>query len=97
MYDYRRHDERRANASTIRRTGEGQPLAEEPEQDSQKVQIPENMSYAEYLKLINPDKSDAEIAKMIRKENRYTWLGRFQILAFLVIIILIIALIVTNN
>lgn len=73
------------------------PSPEKPEQDSQKVQIPENMSYAEYLKLINPDKSDAEIAKMIRKENRYTWLGRFQILAFLVIIILIIALIVTNN
>lgn len=73
------------------------PSSEESEQDSQKVQIPENMSYAEYLKLINPDKSDAEIAKMIRKENRYTWLGRFQILAFLVIIILIIALIVTNN
>lgn len=73
------------------------PSPEESEQDSQKVQIPENMNYAEYLKLINPDKSDAEIAKMIRKENRYTWLGRFQILAFLVIIILIIALIVTNN
>lgn len=73
------------------------PSPEESEQDSQKVQIPENMSYAEYLKLINPDKSDAEIAKMIRKENRYTWLGRFQILAFLVIIILIIALIATNN
>lgn len=73
------------------------PSPEEPKQDSQKVQIPENMSYAEYLKLINPDKSDAEIAKMIRKENRYTWLGRFQILAFLVIIILIIALIATNN
>lgn len=73
------------------------PSPEEPGQDSQKVQIPENMSYAEYLKLINPDKSDAEIAKMIRKENRYTWLGRFQILAFLVIIILIIALIATNN
>lgn len=73
------------------------PSPEESEQDSQKVQIPENMSYAEYLKLINLDKSDAEIAKMIRKENRYTWLGRFQILAFLVIIILIIALIVTNN
>ena len=72
------------------------PSPEESEQDSQKVQIPENMSYAEYLKLINPE-SDAEIAKMIRKENRYTWLGRFQILAFLVIIILIIALIVTNN
>lgn len=71
---------------------------EEPEQqNSQKVQIPEDMSYAEYLKLVNPDKSDAEIARMIRKENRYTWLGRFQILAFLVIIILIIALIVTNN
>lgn len=67
------------------------------QQDSQKVQIPENMSYTEYLKLINPDKSDAEIAKMIRKENRYTWLGRFQILAFLVIIILVIALIITNN
>ena len=33
---------------------------------------------------------------MIRKENRYTWLVRFQILAFILIIIVIITLIFTN-
>ncbi len=33
---------------------------------------------------------------MVRKENRYTWLVRFQILAFLLIIIAIILLIFTN-
>lgn len=48
------------------------------------------LSYHEYLKLMNPDKSDEEIAKMIRKETRYAWLVRFQILALIVFVILII-------
>lgn len=55
-----------------------------------------DMSYEEYLKLTNPGKSDEEIAKMIRKERRYTWLGRFQILAFIVIIILVLILVFTK-
>lgn len=63
---------------------------------SEEAQAPEEMSYAEYLKLTHPDKSEAEISKMIRKENRYTWLVRFQILAFLLIIIVILVLIFTN-
>lgn len=54
---------------------------------------PSQLSYHEYLKLMNPDKSDAEIAKMIRKENRYTWLVRFQILAIIVFLILILVFI----
>lgn len=57
---------------------------------------PEQMSYAQYLKLVNPDKSDEEIAAMIRKENRYTWLGRFQILVLVLIVILVLVLIFTN-
>ena len=73
MYDHGRHDDRRATATTPRRTCGSQ-----------------------YLKLTHPDKSDEEIAKMVRKENRYTWLVRFQILAFLLIIIAIILLIFTN-
>ncbi len=64
--------------------------------EPEEAHAPEEMSYAEYLKLTHPDKSEAEIAKMVRKENRYTWLVRFQILAFLLIIIVIIALIFTN-
>ena len=60
------------------------------------AQPPEEMSYAEYLKLTHPDKTEAEIAKMIRKENRYTWLVRFQILAFILIIIVIIVLVFMN-
>lgn len=64
--------------------------------EPEEAQAPEEMSYAEYLKLTHPDKSEAEISKMIRKENRYTWLVRFQILAFLLIIIVILVLIFTN-
>lgn len=48
------------------------------------------LSYHEYLKLTNPGKSDEEIAKMIRKENRYAWLVRFQILAFIVFLVIIL-------
>ena len=59
------------------------------QQDTQCI----DMSYEEYLKLANPYKSDEEVSKMIRKENRYTWLGRFQILALLAIVILVIVLI----
>lgn len=68
------------------------PEQEQPEE----AKAPEDMSYDQYLKLTHPDKSDEEIAKMIRKENRYTWLVRFQILAFILIIIVIITLIFTN-
>lgn len=72
------------------------PNSTQAKPEPEETQAPEEMSYAEYLKLTHPDKSEAEIAKMIRKENRYTWLVRFQILAFLLIIIVIIALIFTN-
>ncbi len=65
------------------------PEHHEPE----KKDAPENMSYAEYLKLTHPDKSDEQIAKMIRKENRYVWVGRFQILGFILILIVILAFI----
>lgn len=68
------------------------PKRDQPEE----AKAPEDMSYAQYFKLTHPDKSDEEIAKMVRKENRYTWLVRFQILAFLLIIIAIILLIFTN-
>lgn len=56
----------------------------------------DKLSYAEYLKLTNPGKSDEEIARMIRKENRYTWMVRFQLLAFVLIVIGIIVLIISN-
>lgn len=78
---------------------QGEPAAasQAPKRDqSEEAKAPEDMSYAQYLKLTHPDKSDEEIAKMVRKENRYTWLVRFQILAFLLIIIAIILLIFTN-
>lgn len=73
-----------------------------PEQEQSDQEQPaeakgsEEMTYAQYLKLTHPDKSAEEIAKMVRKENRYTWLVRFQILAFLLIIIVIVILIFTN-
>lgn len=53
----------------------------------------EEMSYAQYLKLTHPGMSDEQIAKMIRKENRYTWVVRFQILGFILILAVILAFI----
>lgn len=50
----------------------------------------DSMTYFEYLKFLNPDKSDEEVEAMVRKENRSVWLVRFEILAFLLIIIAII-------
>lgn len=80
-------------ASTLQDPGKDD--ASQPE--GQEGFVAPDMSYAEYLKLTHPEKSDEEIGKMVRKENRYTWLGRFQILAFIAIIILVIVLIVSNN
>ena len=60
---------------------QGEPAAasQAPKRDQpEEAKAPEDMSYAQYLKLTHPDKSDEEIAKMVRKENRYTWLVRFQ-------------------
>ena len=53
----------------------------------------DSMTYFEYLKFLNPDKTDEEIAAMERKENRNVWVVRFQLLAFLIIAIIIIWLI----
>lgn len=68
------------------------PVVEAAEQVEEAADAGEQpqISYHEYLKLLNPDKSDAEIAKMIRKENRYTWLVRFQLLAVVVFVIIIL-------
>lgn len=67
-----------------------------PQAEQEEGFVAPDMSYEEYLKLTNPGKSDEEIGKMIRKEARYTWLGRFQILAFVVIIILVLVLVFTK-
>lgn len=73
---------------------ESQDNAAQAEQDGEFVAP--DMSYEEYLKLTNPNKSEEEIAKMVRKENRYTWLGRFQIFSFIVILILVLVLVFTK-
>lgn len=66
--------------------------SEAPSADNPEVKTDE-MSYEEYLKLTNPSLSDAEIASMIRKENRYTWVVRFEVLAFILFVIVILLVI----
>ena len=56
----------------------------------------ENISYHDYLKLMNPDKDEAEIQQMIRKENRGVWMVRFEVLALVLIIIAIIVVIIVK-
>lgn len=82
-------------------------VAEEPErpsEDAARNNVPDedgapsldDMTYEQYLKLTNPGKSDEEIAQMIRKENRYIWMTRIQIVALIVIFIVVICFIFTS-
>lgn len=50
----------------------------------------DDLNYEDYLKLTNPTLSDAEIETMIRKENRYTWIVRFELLALVLFVIVIL-------
>jgi hypothetical protein len=50
----------------------------------------DDLNYEDYLKLTNPTLSDAEIETMVRKENRYTWIVRFELLALVLFVIVIL-------
>lgn len=56
----------------------------------------DQMSYPEYLKLTHPGKSDEEIARMVRKEERNVWIVRFQLLAAILIAIVVLIFIFTK-
>lgn len=66
-----------------------------PDEAPQPIDVSQ-LSYEEYLKLSNPEKPEAEIKRMIRKENRYVWIGRVQIVLLALIAILVVYFIVTK-
>lgn len=67
-----------------------------PRDKDDKVIIPEDMTYAEFLKLTHPEMDENDIARAIKKENRGAWLVRLEALAFIVLIIIIVVLMVTR-
>lgn len=67
-----------------------------PRDKDGKVIIPEDMTYAEFLKLTHPEMDESDIARAIKKENRGAWLVRLEALAFIVLIIIIVVLMVTR-
>lgn len=67
-----------------------------PRDKDGKVIIPEDMTYAEFLKLTHPEMDENDIARAIKKENRGAWLVRLEALAFIVLIIIIVVLMVTR-
>lgn len=67
-----------------------------PRDKDGKVIIPEDMTYAEFLKLTHPEMDENDIARAIKKENRGAWLVRLEALAFVVLIIIIVVLMVTR-
>lgn len=67
-----------------------------PRDKDGKVIIPEDMTYAEFLKLTHPEMNENDIARAIKKENRGAWLVRLEALAFIVLIIIIVVLMVTR-
>lgn len=67
-----------------------------PRDEDGKVILPDDITYPEFIRLTHPEMSDAEINKALRKEHRNTVVVRFEIAAFIVLIILIIVLVVTS-
>lgn len=60
------------------------------------VILPEDITYPELVHLAHPELSADELSRKITQEKRMGWLVRFMVVALLAILVLIIALIVTN-
>jgi hypothetical protein len=67
-----------------------------PRDENGKIILPDDITYAEYLKLIHPEFTERDIAKIIQKENRNAWVVRFELLAIVIFAVVIIYLIVTS-
>lgn len=67
-----------------------------PRDQDGKVILPDDITYPEFVRLTHPEMSEAEINKALRKERRSTIVVRFEILAFVVLVVLIIVLIFTS-
>lgn len=67
-----------------------------PRDKDGKVIIPEDMTYAEFLKLTHPEMDENDIARAIKKENRGAWMVRLEALGFIILIVVIIVLMVTR-
>lgn len=67
-----------------------------PRDENGKVVLPDDITYPEFIRLTHPEMSEAEINKALRKERRNTIVVRFEILAFIVLIVLIIVLIFSS-
>lgn len=67
-----------------------------PRDQDGKVILPDDITYPEFIRLTHPEMSEAEINKALKKEHRNVVVVRFEIAAFIVLIILIITLIVTS-
>ena len=69
-------------------------LDELPRDEKGKVILPDNMTYPEFLKLIHPEYTERDIARIVKREERNAWVVRFQVLAFLLIVVVIVLMVV---
>lgn len=67
-----------------------------PRDEDGKVILPDDITYAEFIRLTHPEMTDAEVDKAVRKEERSAKLARLEILVFAILIIVVIILIVAS-
>lgn len=67
-----------------------------PRGEDGKVILPDDITYAEFIRLTHPEMTDAEVDKAVRKEERSAKLARLEILVFAILIIVVIILIVSS-
>ena len=59
----------------------------------EKLELPADTSYEEVLRLTRPDLGEEGIQRELAKDRRYSWMVRFEVLAFLLIVIVILVLV----
>lgn len=67
-----------------------------PRDEDGKVILPDDITYAEFIRLTHPEMTDEEVDKAVRKEERSAHLARLELLVFAILIVVIIILIVSS-
>lgn len=67
-----------------------------PRDEDGKVILPDDITYAEFIRLTHPEMTDAQVARAVRREQRNTRLVRAELLVIAAFVIVIIILAIAS-
>ena len=72
------------------------PNAAGADEKGERIELPADTSYEEFLQLTHPEMDAEDIQRAVAKDRRYSWMVRFEILAFLLIIVAIVVMVLSS-